>query len=1054
VQGVFKLWSALPRWVRITGTGLSVLALAFWLLARFWLPDFIRGKAEVALEEALHRPVSIGAIEIRPFAMSLTIRNFKVEGGQRTPTKEAPPPLAAFDEFHVDVSIASLWHKAPVISALRLVNPSGQVTREADGTLSIADLMGPPTEPSKDEKPAGPLPDFSVANVEISGGRFVFEDRLKGSRQEVGDLALGIPFAGTIDREEDIWVEPFFRATLDGAPFELKGKVKPFTDRREATLEVRLKDLDLTRFDEYAALPAGLKLLSARLDIHADVVFVQAPGQPMSLQVKGETALRRLGVENVGGAPYVATADRIVLKVDEFDAGLKKPIRAGLAIDALALKEKGAKANLVALPKFEAKGLALDLSKHEVDLAAVSLDGLRVALQRDADGRIDLLRVLVPKAPAAKSAGTDAAGTRSASTAPPVGKGSDKPHPPDGSSAAAAKGAAPAWHGTVGRIALDGAALSFTDRTLAKAVPLNVDALSVGVERLDLTGRKPAAVKFGASVNQRGRVDVAGTAAWAPLAVDLNLDLRELDLVPLQGWAGDVLNVLISRGNVSVGGKLALSGGGTQPVVARFDGDGRLAALNAFDRNNSTDLLSLKAIELSGVHFVSQPLAVELKRILLDEVFARGILGADGRLNFGLLVKNNPPPGSAAPQSPPPAPVADAAPAERKALPIRIGEIVLRKNRLDFTDRFIKPPYQATLTGLDGRIAPLEAGKRGLVELTGAVDRSAPLSISGEVDPFGSKTYLNIAARVKGVDLPNLSTYSERYVGYQLAKGKLSLDLRYFIEDRKLKAENKLFLDQLTFGDKVESPDAISAPVNLAVALLKNSKGEIDIDLPISGSLDDPEFSVVRIVFKVLGNLIVKAVASPFALLSSVFGGGEELSEVAFVHGRATPEPEGLQRLETLAKALKDRPALKLEVTGQADPDADRSALGRALLDRKLRARKLEETTGKGAESGALRDVVLSPEERLKYLGSMAKDEGIPLPKDAPDPAKAYEDALLAKQKVGDDELRALAERRGRSVRNWLVEQGGVPVERVFVMVPKVEAPDGKGVSRAAFSLR
>jgi uncharacterized protein involved in outer membrane biogenesis len=1037
VQGVFKLWSALPRWVRITGTGMSVLALAFWLLARFWFPDFIRGKAELALEEGLHRPVSIGAIEIRPFAMAVTVRNFKVEGGRRTPTKEAPPPLVAFDEFHVDVSIASLWHKAPVISALRLVNPSGHVTREADGTLSIADLMGPPAEPAKDEKPAGPLPDFSIANVEISGGRFVFEDRQKGGRQEIADLALGIPFAGTIDRQEEVWVEPYFRATLDGAPFELKGKVKPFTDRREATLEVRLKDLDLTRFDEYAPLPAGLKLLSARLDIHADIVFVQAPGQPMSLQVKGETALRKLGVENVGGATYVATAERVALKVDEFDAGLKKPIRGGLQIDALTLREKAAKANFVALPKFEAKGLALDLSKRQVDLAAVTLDGLRIALQREADGRIDLVRVLVPGPTATKG------GSGDEKAAKVVRKPAEK--------AAEKTADATPWHGTVGRVALDGAALSFSDRTLAKAVPLDVDALSLGVEHLDLTGRKPATVKFGASVNRRGRLDVSGTAGWAPLAVDLALDIKELDLVPLQGWAGDVLNVLISRGNVSVGGKLALSGGGTQPVVARFDGDGRLAALNAFDRNHSTDLLSLKSIDLSGVHFVSQPLAVELKRILLDEVFARAILGADGRLNFGLLVKNNPPPGAA----PPPPPAAEAAPlAEKKDLPVKIGEIVIRKNRLDFTDRFIKPPYHATLTGLDGRIAPLEAGKRGLVELTGAVDRSAPLSISGEVDPFASKTYLNVAARVKGVDLPQLSTYSERYVGYQLSKGKLSLDLRYFIEDRKLKAENKLFLDQLTFGDKVESPDAISAPVNLAVALLKNSKGEIDIDLPISGSLDDPEFSVVRIVFKVLGNLIVKAVASPFALLSSVFGGGDELSEVVFVHGRATPEPDGIKRLETLAKALNDRPALKIEVTGQADPDADRTALGRALLDRKLRARKLEETTGKGAEGGALRDVVLSPEERLKHLAALARAEGLPSPKDAPDPVKAYEDALLAKQTVGDDELRALAERRGRSVRNWLVEQGGVPVERVFVMVPKVEAPDGKGVSRAAFSLR
>ena len=1026
MQGILRCWTALPRWVRVSGIGLAVLALAFWALARFWLPGFVRDKAEEALTEALHRPVTIAAIEVRPFALAVTVRGFKVDGRPLNSAKEAVPPLVAFDEFHVNLGSATLWRRAPVISELRLVNPSGHVTREVDGTLSIADLMAPGTP--KEEQPAGPLPDFSVANVSITGGRFTFEDRQKGGRQEVADLSLGIPFAGTIEQQEEVWVEPYFKAALNGAPFELKGKVRPFTDRREATLEIRLKDLDLTRFDEYAPLPAGLRLLSARFDVDADLAFVQAPGKPPSVQVKGEAALRKLGVENVGGAPYVASAERVALKLEDFDAGLRKPIRAALSIDALGLQEKGGRSPLVALPKFEAKGLALDLQKRQAALAAITLDGLRVALQREADGRIDLLRVLVPKAatPAAEASGR-------------------KPDAPAGD-------AAPPWQGTIGRIALDGAAVRFTDRTLAKAVPLNVEALAIGVDHLDITGRKPAAVKLGASVNQRGRIDVAGTAAWAPLALDLGLDVKELDLVPLQGWAGDVLNVLVSRGSVSVGGKLAVAGGGAQPVAVRFEGDGRLAAFSVFDRRHTMDILSFKAVELSGVRFASQPLSGEVKRVLLDEVFARTILGADGKINFATLARTAeahavaPPPEQAAP---PPKPAS-----EGRDLPFKVGEILIRKNRVDFTDRFIKPPYQATLTGLDGRIAPLEAGRRGLVELTGAVDRSAPLSISGEVDPFASRTYLNIAAVVKGVDLPPMSTYSERYVGYQLAKGKLSLDLRYFIEDRKLRAENKLFLDQLTFGDKVESPDAISAPVNLAVALLKNAKGEIDIDLPISGSLDDPEFSVVRIVFKVLGNLIVKAVASPFALLSSVFGGGDELSEVAFIAGRATPEDDGVKRLESLAKALNDRPGLKLEVTGQADPDADRAALGRALLDRKLRARKLEETTGKGAEGGALRDVVLTPEERARHLSAMAREAGVVPPKDAPDPLKATEDALLAKQAVGDDELRALAERRGRSVRNWLVEKGGVPVERVFVMVPKIDAPDGKGVSRAVFSLR
>lgn len=1048
-----------PRWLVIAAYITAALLLSFWLALRFWLPEFARGRAEIALTESLQRPVSIGAIELRPFAMELTVRDFSIAGGLRTQGAdggvEEAPPLLAFDEFHVNVSAASLWHGAPVISALRLAGPRVHVVRDRDGRLLLPDFGGKAPPARGDEQPAGPLPDFSLANLEISGGRFVFEDRQKGSRQELAELALAIPFAGTIDHQEDSWVEPFFKARINGAALELKGKVKPFVDRREAALELRLNDFDLTRLDEYAPLPPGLRLLAAKLDVALDVVFVQAPGKPLSLQVKGHTALRDLQVENVGGAPYQARARRVALKIEDFDAALKLPIRAGLVIEDLSLREKGAASALVDLPRFEAGELALDLAARSANLGVLRLDGLRLALQREADGRLDLLRVLVPPA---------ASGVQKKS--------------PNATLPAAEKlpvAAAPVWQGKLKLVALNDARLHFADRTLAKAPPLNVEGLALRLDDVDLGGRQPARLKLAATVNQRGRLAVEGRAGWAPLNAELALDVHELDLVPLQGWAGDLLKVLISRGTVSVGGKLALTTpeGGTP--VARFDGDARLAGFNVFDRANSSDILNFKAIEFSGLRFVSAPLAVELKRLTLDQLFARAILGADGQLNLTQLTRAQEAAGPLPPVAPPALETAPAgpAPAAKAALPFKVGEVLIRQTRVDFSDRFIKPPYHASLTGLDGRIAPLEAGQRGRIELTGAVDRAAPLSISGEVDPFASALYLNVAARIKGVDMPPLSTYAERHLGYQVAKGKLSLDLRYFVENRQLKAENQLFLDQLTFGEPVDSPDALSLPVTLAVALLKNSRGEIDLKLPIAGSLDDPEFKVTRIVFKVLGNLIVKAVSSPFSLLAAAFGDGEELSEIGFVAGRAAPEAEGEKRLRSLAAALLDRPGLTLEITGQADPDADRAALGRALLDRRLRARKLEETTGKGVEGGALRDVTLSAEERQRYLLALAREAaGAPVsapagsgtaaakgnkaavPTVAAEDVPRLEEVLLAGQTVGEDELRQLAERRGRSVRNWLVEEGKVPVERVFLLVPRLESADGKAASRAVFSLR
>jgi hypothetical protein len=205
--------------------------------------------------------------------------------------------------------------------------------------------------------------------------------------------------------------------------------------------------------------------------------------------------------------------------------------------------------------------------------------------------------------------------------------------------------------------------------------------------------------------------------------------------------------------------------------------------------------------------------------------------------------------------------------------------------------------------------------------------------VSGRVNPLSAKPYLDLQADIKGIEMTSLSPYSGKYAGYAIEKGKMSLFVKYKIENDQLTAENRVFLDQLVFGNPVDSPDATKLPVTLALALLKNRNGEIDINLPISGSLNDPEFSMGGLVVKVIVNLLVKAVTSPFALLGSVFGGGEELSNVDFEAGRARDHAEQRrQRLENLARALVDRPALRLDIEGRADPGNDpeglRSELG------------------------------------------------------------------------------------------------------------------------------
>jgi hypothetical protein len=244
--------------------------------------------------------------------------------------------------------------------------------------------------------------------------------------------------------------------------------------------------------------------------------------------------------------------------------------------------------------------------------------------------------------------------------------------------------------------------------------------------------------------------------------------------------------------------------------------------------------------------------------------------------------------------------------------------------------------------------------------------------------------------------------------------------------------------------------------VLFAVALMKDKNGVIDLDLPISGSLDDPEFSVGGIIVKALVNLLTKAVTAPFALLGSlVGGGGEELAYIEFAPGSSTLNAEGEGKLKTLAKALDGRPALKLEVGGRTDPDPDRDALKRAAVDREIKAAKLKDA---GAKAGASVDeVAIAPDERDKYLTAAYKEAKFDRPPLKDLPTAEMEKLLLANAKVADDDLRQLANARAQTAKAWLVETGSVAAERVFIVSPKAGAEgikDPGKPTRADFSLK
>lgn len=396
-------------------------------------------------------------------------------------------------------------------------------------------------------------------------------------------------------------------------------------------------------------------------------------------------------------------------------------------------------------------------------------------------------------------------------------------------------------------------------------------------------------------------------------------------------------------------------------------------------------------------------------------------------------------PGPLPPVSPPP---------KADAPPVRIGTITLTDGNIDFSDFFIKPNYSANLTDLGGTIGAMSPGQPGDIALKGRIDNTGTVQVAGRIDPIGEPLFLDLRADAHDIDLPALSPYSAKYVGYGIEKGKLSASVEYRVVDGQLTAQNQIVLDQLTFGEPVESPDALDLPVLFAVSLLKDRNGVIDVQLPISGSLDDPQFSIGSIVLRLVGNLIVRAVTAPFSLIASLVGGSaDELSSLPFAAGDAALGEAARDRLESLAKALTERPGLKLEIGGritQADLDAQR----RTALDARLARLKRNADGAKPRRGDA--GVSMTPDERRALIEqAWVAAQAKPAARGERPSVEAMESQLLEAIDVKEGTLRELANRRAQAAKDWLAGEAGIEASRLFVTAAKLpgEEQDNAGAT-------
>ncbi len=721
-------------------------------------------------------------------------------------------------------------------------------------------------------------------------------------------------------------------ATLDR--FELAGASVVFEDltrRSPFTTTLSPIDFSLNEFttgpDRDARFQFTMKTEAAET-ISGDGTFSINP-----VRSAGEVKLGAIRLPKYW--PYAEEHLRGGLKAGQLD--MTVPYRAALAQDdlqatvsnllvrvtGLQLCGPDGDETLVDVPEFVVEGVAASLAERSARVARVHSKDAMVLARLTANGDINLLSIL-PAGP----------GTNAAPAAEPA-----LPTAP----------AEKVWVAAIDEVDLGNYTIQFEDLSLPKPAKFKVDQLSLNARGLSTLTNKPIDLRLGLRVNETGTLGVQGQVCAAPQSARVEVGVTNLNLHDLQPYLDPHAKLTLVSGTFSTRVKADwLPGLDAAPQVS-VTGDLEVNQLAATDQVTSAELVKWDVLRIGGIRYTMKPDRLDVDRLDWDGLKTSLLIGTDGQINLASVV----PAGTNAVP-------ADAAPAETKSaspapFPLALGTFTLTNASFHFGDASIKPNASLAIQQFSGVIRGLSSDPDATAELDfrGSFDERSPFAVVGRINPLSPVLQVNLAISNSNLQLPAFTPYMEKFAGHPLNKGRLSLDLHYDIQGQELKSQNKFRIDQLTLGPRNDNPDAVNLPVKLGVALLKDRNGVIDLDVPVAGRLDDPQFRVSKIIFQVIGNIIVKAAASPFKLLGGLVGGGEELSFVEFVPGTAEMREGETNKVEKLVKGLLERPAINLEIEAGVDSHLDRQALALQQVRARLKAERLEELAVTGEQPDA-----------------------------------------------------------------------------------------------------
>jgi uncharacterized protein involved in outer membrane biogenesis len=1019
-----------PRWCpsRVWLWSLISLIVLFaaYVLAGFYLiPSLVRSEATDWVKTNLDKSIALGEIKFNPLTFTLDVDSIALPGTAQ--------PMVAVGHLRVSFSILSLFQSAYRFTEVTLDRPFIRARVRPDGSLNLIEL-----EPRTHSK--GPNPAVRISILTVRQGRVSYTDDSQAERPEgtlipIGFtltdfqtyLAEGGDFALNARSEQG---EGFaWRGTLSIAPISSRGRLAVTALKSEtvqkflgARLPVALTggEASVTADYDFAYGPQGLRLALS---------LPQVTGSGLS--VTGDKALFR---GTLALAHLDASAGPIVLAADAHGITRLTAAMPKLALQGLGMTAAGAKEPAIQLADASLTGLVLDFGARKLQLGNLALDGATLSVCREHNGQISLLSLLPPK-PSAPAL---------AETAPPQ-----------------------PWQISLGQFALGGAQLNLEDRALNRPARFRIAPLTLSVTGASSDLRQPVNIHFDTGIDGRGHVAGDATVTPANLEGDLKFTLTGLALKPFAPYLPPLKSLELRSGDAGASGILHFAG--ANQAALRFVGNAMIGNFIMLEATTNSPLFAWRSFALRGIAIRNNH--VEVNQANLVRPLGQVVVLPDRSFNFTPLM-----PPKAASQAAEPTKAAEAAPIKATAtaiVPIQaapakpawmvhLKKLSISGGSMGFSDMSIQPNFSARIDALKGSIGNITnaPGQTADIDLSGQViDQFSPVTIKGAMDlaAYDRKTDMQLAFR--NIELPVFNPYSGRYAGYAIAKGKLTTELSYKIDNRALKADHHVIVDQLEWGQATESKEAVPLPVRLATALLKNSKGVIDLDLPVTGSLDDPKFNIWPVVWQVVGNIIEKAVTAPFQLIGSLFAGADKAQYIDFAPGSASLPQGSVEALGALARALNQRPELKLDIPAGPGTREDATAVADTAIDKALLAKDNGKVTSVAAldaddQHDRLEDLYRRRLSKKPAYPDVTADQLKTVPGAKPDASDDDRKTLLESQWMRGElrksfmpssaELAALGTARATAVRNALLADGtSVDPARIFMAAGMAEAGNG-----------